>query len=125
VENAVAYPGASPLKFVRSLGLEGQTISAYQTEPSISERSEMIGLSWKDASFTLTLIQPNGIALPVQGDNRNVIHLIGPTYDYYFLRNAAQGNWGIEIRPINQGANGAGFSLINGLVKGAAIINRP
>jgi hypothetical protein len=125
VENAVAYPGASPLKFVRSLGLEGQVISGYQTEPSISERSEMIGLSWKDASFTLTLIQPNGSTLPVQGDNRNVIHLIGPTYDYYFLRNAAQGNWEIEIKPINPGANGAGFSLISGLVKGAAIINQP
>jgi len=125
VENAVAYPGASPLKFVRSLSYEGQAISGYQTEPSISERSEMIGLSWKEASFTLTLIQPNGSALPVQGDNRNVIHLIGPTYDYYFLRNAAQGNWGIEIRPINPGANGAGFSLISGLVKGAAIINQP
>ena len=85
----------------------------------------MIGLSWKDASFTLTLIQPNGSALPVQGDNQNVIHLIGSNYDYYFLRNAAQGNWGIEIRPINPGANGVGFSLINGLVKGAAIINQP
>jgi hypothetical protein len=54
-----------------------------------------------------------------------VIHLIGPYYDYYFLKNAAQGNWGIEIRPINPGANGAGFSLINGLVKGATIINQP
>jgi len=125
VENAVAYPGASPLKFMRSLGYEGQAISVYQTGQSISERSEMIGLSWKDASFTLTLIQPNGSALPVQGDNRNVIHLIGSNYDYYFLRNAAQGNWGIEIRPINPGANGAGFSLINGLVKGASIINQP
>jgi hypothetical protein len=125
VENAVAYPGASPLRFVRSLGLEGQAISAYSTEQSISERSEMVGLSWKDASFTLTLIQPNGSVLPVQGDNRNVIHLIGPNYDYYFLRNAAQGNWGIEIRPINPAANGAGFSLISGLVKGAAVINRP
>ncbi len=124
VENAVAYPGASPLKFVRSLGLEDQVVSGYQTNPSISERSVMIGLSWKDASFILTLIQPNGNALPVQGDNRNVIHLIGPYYDYYFLRNAAQGNWGIEIRPINPGANGAGFSLISGLVKGAAIVNQ-
>jgi hypothetical protein len=110
---------------VRSLGYEGQAISGYQTEQSISQRSEMIGLSWKDASFTLTLIQPSGSTLPVQGDNRNVIHLIGPTYDYYFLRNAAQGNWGIEIMPINPGANGAGFSLISGLVKGAAIINQP
>ncbi len=127
VENGVAYPGASPLKFVRSLGLEDQAISGYQTGQSISERSEMIGLSWKDARFTLTLIQPNGNALPVQGDNQNVIHLIGSNYDYYFLRNAARGNWGIEIRPINpnSGGNGVGFSLINGLVKGAATINRP
>ncbi|MCK9441300.1 MAG: hypothetical protein M0Q13_07755 [Methanothrix sp.] len=125
VENGIAYPGASPLKFVRSLGLEDQAISGYQTGLSISERAEMIGLSWKDTSFTLTLIQPDGSTLPVQGDNRNVVHLLGSNYDYYFLRNAAKGNWGIEVKPINPGANGVGFSLITGLVKGATPINQP
>jgi len=85
----------------------------------------MIGLSWKDASFSLTLIQPNGIALPAQGDNLNVMHLAGTNYDYYFLRNAARGNWGIEIRPLNPSSNGVGFSLITGLVKGAVPINQP
>ncbi|MHB8119079.1 MAG: hypothetical protein ACYDHX_10190 [Methanothrix sp.] len=125
VENGIAYPGASPLRFVRSLGLEDQAVSGYQTGPSISERAEMIGLSWKDAGFTLTLIQPNGSTLPVQGDNRNILHLVGLNYDYYFLTNAAKGNWGIEVKPINPGANGAGFSLITGLVKGAAPINQP
>jgi len=124
VENGMAYPGPSPLKFIRSLGLEDQAISAYQTGPSISEKAEMIGLSWKDGVFTMTLIQPNGSVLPVQGDNRNVIHLVGPNYDYYFLRSAAQGNWGIEVKPIAPGANGVGFSLITGLVKGAAPINQ-
>lgn len=124
VENGIAYPGASPQRFVRSLGLEDQAISAYQPGPSISERAEMIGLSWKDAGLTLTLIQPNGSVLPVQGDNRNLIHLVGPNYDYYFLRYAAQGNWGIEIRSINPGANGAGFSLITGQVRGAAPISQ-
>ncbi|OPY52294.1 MAG: hypothetical protein A4E49_01901 [Methanosaeta sp. PtaU1.Bin112] len=124
VENAVAYPGASPLKYVRQLGLESQATSVGQAAQSISERSEMIGLSWKDASFSMTLIQPNGVALPLQGDNRNVIHLIGPNYDYYFLRNAAPGSWAIVIQPINPGASGTGFSLINGLVKGASVINR-
>ena len=125
VENGIAYPGASPLKFVRTLGIEDQAVSGYQTGPSISERAEMIGLSWKDEGFTLTLIQPNGSILPVQGDNRNVMHFVGSNYDYYFLRSAAIGNWGLEVKPINPGANGVGFSLITGLVKGAAPINQP
>ncbi len=125
VENGIAYPGASPLKFVRSLGLEDQAVSGYQTGPSISERAEMIGLSWKNDGFTLTLIQPNGSILPVQGDNRNVMHLVGSNYDYYFLRSEAIGNWGIDVKPINPGANGVGFSLITGLVKGAVPLNQP
>jgi hypothetical protein len=128
VENGIAYPGTSPLRFVRSLGLENQAVSGYQgyqTGLSISERAEMIGLSWKDASFTLTLIQPDGSALPVQGNNQNVMHLVGLNYDYYFLRSAAIGNWGIEVKPINPGANGVGFSLITGLVKGAVPPNQP
>ena len=129
VENGIAYssaaPGASPLRFVRLLGLENQAISGYQSGLSISERAEMIGLSWKDARFNLTLIQPNGSILPVQGDNQNVVHLVGSNYDYYFLRSAAIGNWSIEIRPINPGTNGVGFSLITGLVKGAVPINHP
>jgi len=125
VENGIAYPGVSPLKFVRSLGLDDQAVSGYQTGPSISERAEMIGLSWKDDGFTLTLIQPNGSILPVQGDNRNVMHLVGSNYDYYFLRSAAIGNWGIDVKPINPGTNGVGFSLITGLVKGAVPLNQP
>jgi hypothetical protein len=51
--------------------------------------------------------------------------LVGPNYDYYFLRNAAIGNWSIEIRPLNPGNDGVGFSLIIGLVKGAAPIYQP
>jgi hypothetical protein len=129
VENGIAYssasPSASPLRFVRLLGLENQAISGYQSGLPISERAEMIGLSWKDARFNLNLIQPNGSILPVQGGNRNVVHLVGTNYDYYFLRNAAIGNWSIEIRPLNPGTNGVGFSLITGLVKGAAPINQP
>ena len=128
VENGIAYPGTSPLRFLRSLGLEDQAVSGYQgyqTGLSISERAEMIGLSWKDASFTLTLIQPDGSALPVQGDNRNVMHIVGLNYDYYFLRSASIGNWGVEVKPINPGANGVGFSLITGLVKGAVPIIQP
>jgi hypothetical protein len=112
------------MKYVRQLGGEAQATSVGLTAQSISERSEMIGLSWKDASFSMTLIQPNGVALSVQGDNRNVIHLIGPNYDYYFLRNAAAGSWGIVIQPINLAASGTGFSLINGQVRGAAIISK-
>ncbi|MDD1748437.1 MAG: hypothetical protein LUO89_01040 [Methanothrix sp.] len=125
VENSIAYSSASPLRFVRVLGLENQAISVYQSQLPISERAEMIGLSWKDTSLILTLIQPNGSALPAQGDNQNVVHLAGTNYDYYFLRNAAKGNWGIEIRPVNPSSNGVGFSLITGLVKGAVPINQP
>lgn len=119
VDNGIAYSSAM---FSRSLGLAGQSFSGYQSPPSISERAEMIGLSWKDASFTLTLIQPDGRAFSVQSDNQNVIHLSGSNYDYYFLRSPAKGIWGIEVKPINPGANGVGFSLITGLVKGAAPI---
>jgi hypothetical protein len=116
VENGIAYSSASPLMFVRLLGLEGL---------SIPEHADMIGLSWKDASFTLTLIRPDGSTLPVQGDNQNVMHLVGSNYDYYFLRSAAKGNWGIEVKPINPGASGIGYSLITGLVKWAAPTNQP
>jgi hypothetical protein len=123
VENGIAYSSASPLMFMRSLGLEDQVVSGYQKQLPILERAEMIGLSWKDARFTLTLIQPDGSAFPVQGDNMNVMHLVGSNYDYYFLRSAAKGIWGIEVKPINSGANGVGFSLITGQVKGAALIN--
>jgi hypothetical protein len=125
VENGIAYSGASPLRFVISLGLEDQAVSGNQTGLPISERAEMIGLSWKDGGFTLTLIQPDGSTLPVQGDNRNVMHLVGLNYNYYFLRGAAIGNWSIEVMPINPGANGVGFSLITGLVKGAVPIIQP
>ena len=123
VENGIAYSSASPPMFVRSLGSNDHAVSGYQNPPSISEQAEMIGISWKDAYFTLTLIQPDGRAFPVQGENQNVIHLMGSNYDYYFLRSTAQGIWGIKVMPVNTGANGAGFSLITGLVKGAAPIN--
>ncbi|MBN1234823.1 MAG: hypothetical protein JW999_02100 [Methanotrichaceae archaeon] len=119
VENGMTYPGASPQRFMRLLGFENQAISANQKGQSISEQAEMIGISWKDAHFNLTVIQPNGSVLPVQGDNQNVVHLVGSNYDYYFLRSAARGNWIIEIQPINPSSNGVGFSLITGLVKGA------
>ena len=119
VKNGIAYSSASPLMFVISLDLEDQAVSGDQKQLSISERAEMIGLSWKDTSFTLNLIQPDGSTFPVQSDNQNVLHLVGSNYDYYFLRSAAKGNWGIEVKPINPGANGVGFSLITGLVKGA------
>jgi hypothetical protein len=117
VENGMAYAGVSPLRFTRVLGVN-QPVSGSQSGPLISEQAEMIGLAWKDAFFNLTLIQPNGIALPAQSDSRDVMHLVGANYNYYFLKSPARGNWTIEIRPINPGANGAGFSLLTGLVKG-------
>jgi hypothetical protein len=118
VENGMAYAGVSPLRFTRVLGTN-QPVSGSQSGPLISEQAEMIGLAWKDAFFNLTLVQPNGSALPAQSDSRDEVHLVGSNYNYYFLKSPARGNWTIEIRPINPGANGAGFSLLTGLVKGA------
>ena len=48
VKNGIAYSSASPLMFVMSLDLEDQVVSEDQKQLSISERAEMIGLSWKE-----------------------------------------------------------------------------
>lgn len=125
VENGIAYSSGSPSRFVRTPALEEQAVSGLVTGLPISQKAYMVGLSWKDAGFTLTLIKPDGKTLPVQGDNQDVLHLVGSNYDYYFLRNAGQGNWGIEVKPVNAGASGVGYSLITGLVRGAAPINQP
>ncbi len=119
VENGIAYPSASPLRFVRDLG-RNQAVSGYQSNLLISDQAEMIGLSWQTSTFTVVLIQPDGSVLPLKGDNQNVLHLMGSNYDYYYLRSPAKGNWNVEIRPANPGTGGEGFSLITGLVRGAA-----
>jgi hypothetical protein len=119
VENGIAYSGTSPLRFVRDLG-RNQAVSGYQSNLLISDQAEMIGLSWQTNPFTVVLIQPNGSVLPLKGDNQNVLHPIGSNYDYYYLRSPAKGNWNVEIRPANPGTGGEGFSLITGLVRGAA-----
>jgi len=118
VNNGQAYPTTSALRFAKLIGTENQATS------STSEQAEMIGLSWKDNGFSMTLIQPNGVALPAQGDGQNVVHVKGTGYDYYFLRNAAQGNWYIEIKPLNPSAAGIAYSLISGLVSGTIPANQ-
>ena len=80
----------------------------------------MVGLSWQSNPFSVTLIQPDGSILFAESDSPNIEHVTGTNYDYYFLRNPAKGRWNIEIRPINSGTRGEGFSLITGLVAGAA-----
>ena len=126
VNNGLAYPGTSPLRFARLLGYENQATSAIQigSVQSTAEQAEMIGLSWKDVSFSLTLIQPDGTALPAVGDGQNVVHVAGNNYDYYFLKNAGKGNWYIDIKPINPTSNGAAYSLISGQVKGTLPANQ-
>ena len=119
VENGIAYSSASSLRFVRELG-RNQAVPGYQSNLLISDQAEMIGLSWQTNPFTVVLIQPDGSVLPLKGDNQNVLHLMGPNYDYYYLRSPAKGNWNVEIRPANPGTGGEGFSLITGLVRGAA-----
>ena len=83
----------------------------------------MVGLTWQSNPFSVTLIKPDGSILSPDGDRQNIKHVTGTNYDYYFLRNSAKGIWNIEIRPINSGTRGDGFSLITGLVAGAASVN--
>jgi len=63
VENAVAYYGSSPIRYVRQMGQEGSP----SQNKTISEQAEMVGLSWNDGAFSLTLIQPNSAILSPQG----------------------------------------------------------
>ncbi len=119
VENGIAYSGVTPLRFMIDLG-QNPPVSGYQSNLLISDQAEMIGLSWQTSPFTVVLIQPDGSVLPLNGDNQNVLHLMGSSYDYYFLRSPARGNWNVEIKPTNPGTRGQGFSLITGFVRGAA-----
>ena len=119
VYNGLAYPGATPISFTRDLGSPAQIASIGQVALSAMNQWEMIGLSWKDASFKLTLVQPNGAVLPSQGDGRNVVHLTGSNYDYYFLKSPPAGDWTVQILPVNATPSGTGYSLLSGLVQGA------
>ena len=119
VYNGQAYPGATPISFTRDLGSPAQIASVGQVALSAMNQWEMIGLSWKDASFKMTLVQPNKIVLPAQGDGRNVVHLTGSNYDYYFLRSPLAGDWTVQIMPVNAATGGTGYTLISGLVQGA------
>jgi len=120
VYNGLAYPAATPISFTRNLGSPAQIASIGQVALSATiNQWEMIGLSWKDAGFKMTLIQPNKTVLPAQGDGRNVVHLTGSNYDYYFLKSPPAGNWTVQIVPVNAASSGTGYSLISGLVQGA------
>ncbi|MGV8125770.1 MAG: hypothetical protein ACP5PV_00985 [Methanothrix sp.] len=119
VYNGLAYPGATPISFTRDLGSPAQIASIGRVALSAMNQWEMIGLSWKDAGFKMTLVQPNKIVLPAQGDGRNVVHLTGSNYDYYFLRSPPAGDWTAQIMPVNAATSGTGYTLISGLVQGA------
>ena len=118
VENGVALSSGSGIRFSRQMG----TSKVYQIPDgqNISDRAEMVGLSWPVGGipFTLTLIQPNGITLTVKDDDKDALHLTGSNYDYYFLRDPAKGYWTVVVTPEQSSASGAGFSLISGMVKG-------
>ena len=92
----------------------------HSSDQNISDRAEMIGLSWPvDGSpFTLALTQPNGTILSVQDEDEDALHLTGSNYDYYFLRNPAKGYWNVVVTPAQSAPKGIGFSLISGLVEG-------
>jgi hypothetical protein len=118
VYNGLAYPGAKPTGFDRELGSPPQVASVGRMALSAMNQWEMIGLAWKKAGFNMTLIQPNKIALPAQGDGQNVVHFTGSNYDYYFLRSPTAGIWTVQIMPVNAASSGTGYSLISGLVQG-------
>jgi hypothetical protein len=124
VYNGLAYPRAAPINFIRVLGSPAQIASIGRAALSAMNQWEMIGLSWKQASFKMTLIQPNKIILPAQGDGQNVVHLSGANYDYYFLRSPPVGNWTVQIMPVNAAPSGTGYSLISGLVQGVIPPNK-
>lgn len=119
VESAVAYAAGQPLRFSRPFGYD-QAASTAQGINQVAESAEMVGLSWQSSPFSVTLIEPDGSILSPDSDRQNIKHVTGTNYDYYFLRNPAKGIWNIEIRPINPDSRGEGFSLITGLVSGAA-----
>lgn len=113
VKNGVAFSSASPLRFTIPMG-------DIPSSQSISERAEMVGLSWADSGkpFTLTLIRPNGSILSEEKEDENVLHLTEGNYDYYFLRSPAKGSWTAMVTPTETPASGQGFSLISGPVRG-------
>jgi hypothetical protein len=119
VENAVAYVAGQPLIFSRQLGYDQAALAA-QGISQAAGSAEMVGLAWQSNPFSVTLIKPDGSKLFPDSDRQNIKHVTGTNYDYYFLRNPAKGIWNIEIRPINPGSRGESFSLITGLVSGAA-----
>ena len=120
VENGIAFSSGSGIRFARQMG----TSKVYQLlgGQNISDRAEMVGLSWPEGGipFTLTLIQPNGITLSVKDGDKNALHLTGSNYNYYFLRDPAKGYWTAVVTPEQSSASGIGFSLISGLVEGIA-----
>lgn len=119
VENGVTYVAGQPLIFSRQLGYDQAALAA-QGISQASGSAEMVGLAWQSNPFSVTLIKPDGSKLFPDSDRQNIKHVTGTNYDYYFLRNPANGIWNIEIRPINPGSRGESFSLITGLVSGAA-----
>ncbi|MDD1754828.1 MAG: hypothetical protein LUQ63_04325, partial [Methanothrix sp.] len=106
-----------PLKFARPLG---STQTTPGTAGTSSQIAEMVGLTWESNPFRVALIKPDGTVLDSQSDSRNIKHVTGSNYDYYFLRNQAGGYWTVQISPINPAASGEGFSLITGTVGGVA-----
>lgn len=118
VYNGLAYPGATPVSLNRDLGSPAQVASIGRMALSATNQWEMIGLSWKDGGFRMTLIQPNQTVLPTQGDGRNVVHPTGSNYDYYLLKSPMAGIWTVQIVPVNAASSGTGYTLISGLVQG-------
>lgn len=124
VENGVAYSTRLPIRFSRLMGYDQAASIDLDASPPM-DRVEMVGLTWQGNPFSVTLIRPDGKAVSPDSDKRNIRHVTGPNYDYYFLRNPARGRWMIEIRPINPGSRGQDFSLITGLVGGTDYVDWP
>jgi hypothetical protein len=119
VENGIAHAAGSPQRFVRQITNIQTSILAAAGE-KISKRAEMIGLDWQNYPLTLTLVKPDGSVLLATENSQDVMHLKGSNYDYYFLRSPSKGNWYVQVGTTSLAGSGERYSLITGLVKGAA-----
>ncbi len=119
MENGVAYSSGSPLSFVRQI-TDSQISLLDSTGTSLSERSEMIGITWQNSPLTMTLFKPDGSTFSGTESSQDVIHMTGSNYDYYFLRSPEKGNWYVKVDASGAGSSGEKYSLISGQVKGGA-----
>ncbi len=73
----------------------------------------------------MVLTNPDGIVLYPGGTSPDVVLMKGSSYEYYFLKNPAMGNWIIRVQPLDRTMGDERFTLISGQVSGAIPSNPP